>query len=104
MKRASLETLAPLLAELRDNPALEEIRLAEFLLDGQPFLHFHEDDDGVTADVLLTKRRVSLPVSTAGQQAELLDQVYQALSVLESRELDRRRRRRMRTADEDQRA
>ncbi|HEY7598514.1 MAG TPA: hypothetical protein VH741_01205 [Candidatus Limnocylindrales bacterium] len=84
--------LAPLLDDLRSNPALEEIRPAEFLLDGRPFLHFHEGVHGVTADVLLAKRRVSMPATSASEQAELLDQVYEALAAIDSRARDRLRR------------
>ena len=92
MKQATLESLAPLLAELRANPALDEVRPAEFLLDGRPFLHFHEDERGVTADVLLAGGRVSMPVRSAAEQAELLDRIYDKLEAIETREIDRRRR------------
>jgi hypothetical protein len=94
LRQQTLEALAPLLSVLRANPALEEIRPAEFLLAGRAFVHFHEDERGVTADVLLAKRRVSLSVGTASEQEELLAQVEEALAVIEMRESDRRRRQR----------
>jgi hypothetical protein len=73
MRQSSLKRIAPLLAVLRANPALHEIRPTEFLLDGKRFLHFHDEADGVVADVLLTKGRVSMPVASTSDQAELLN-------------------------------
>jgi len=96
MKQETLELLAPLLAELRANAALREIRPAAFELDGREFLHFHEDERGVTADVRLTRRRVSLAVSSVSDLAELLGQIQECLAAVESRELDRRQRARHR--------
>ena len=80
MKAQTLERLAPLLAVLRASPALAEVRPAAFHLDGRDFLHFHDEADGLFADVRLTKGRVRLPVETRAEQAELLDRIEAQLS------------------------
>ncbi len=84
MKDATLETLAPLLAALRGYSVLNEIRPAAFYLKGRDFIHFHEAPQCVFADVLLSKGRVQMPVSTDSEQAELLDRIDLQLSSLES--------------------
>ena len=94
MKQATLDALAPLLDVLRAHPALVEARATEFELDGREFLHFHEHVGGVVADVRLTEGRVSLPVTTEGEQAELLERIDESLSSLEDRARDRHRRNR----------
>ena len=93
MKRATLDRIAPLLDVLRAHPALSEVRPTEFELDGREFLHFHDDQGGVVADVRLAEGRVSMPVSSSAEQAELLERIEHNLESLESRARDRRRRR-----------
>jgi len=92
VKETTIEQLAPLLRTLRANSALREIRPAVFHLDGRDFLHFHEEDAGIVADVRLTTRFVRMPVSSETDQGELLEQIDEHLDALESRELDRQRR------------
>jgi len=65
-----------------------------FHLNGRPFLHFHEEPEGIFADVLLVKGRVHLPVSTESEQSELLEQIDHALSSLDSRVRDQERQNR----------
>ena len=96
MKQATLDRIAPLLEELRAHPALSEARPAEFHVDGREFLHFHDDPDGVVADVLLTEGRMSMRVTSVAEQAELLDRIDHSLESLDARALDRRRRGRRR--------
>lgn len=47
----ALDTLAPLLAELRAAPGLVEKGRGVFYRKGRAFLHFHEDPKGLFADV-----------------------------------------------------
>lgn len=101
MKAQTLERLAPLLAVLRASPALAEVRPAAFHLDGRDFLHFHDEADGLFADVRLTKGRVRLPVrlpvrlsvETRAEQAELLDRIEAQLSSLDTHVRAARRQR-----------
>lgn len=56
MRHASqqaLDELAPLLAELRLMPALAEKRPGVFYLKSKAVLHFHEDAEGLFADLRL---------------------------------------------------
>jgi hypothetical protein len=96
MRQASLDQIAPLLDVLRANPALEEVAPMMFHLDGRDFVHFHDYPDGVAADVRLARRVVRMRVASAAEQAELLEQIDECLSRLESRVRDRERRRRRR--------
>lgn len=92
MKESTQAILAPLLEVLRSNPALREARPAKFYLDGKDFVHFHGEDEGVVADVLLTSGRVHMPVATPAEQAALLERIDDRLESLDTRARDRRRR------------
>lgn len=94
MKDSTLETLAPLLRVLRGNPILEEVRPTAFHLDAQDFIHFHEEPEGLFADVRLSKGRVRMPVSTRSEQAELLERIESKLPSLESHSRGKRQRKR----------
>jgi len=83
VKEDTRELLAPLLSVLRGYSRLEEVAECEFFLHGRDFIHFHETDDGVIADVLLAKGRVSMAVSTSQQQADLLGRIESQLESLE---------------------
>jgi len=93
MKQSTIELISPLLSALRAYSVLDEIRIAAFHLNGRDFIHFHETDDGVIADVLLDRGRVSMSVSNASDQAELLERIESRLSSLESHDGHRRDRR-----------
>ena len=75
LKASTLHSLHPLLDVLRAHPALREVRPAEFALDDKDFVHFHEDSDGVFADVRLKEGRVHMPVSSPAQQGEFLERI-----------------------------
>ena len=79
--RASLERLAPLLAELRAIAGLIERTPGSFYRRSAAFLHFHEDPTGLFADVKLNLAGFErLPVNTSAEQAALLRAVRRALS------------------------
>lgn len=100
MKKDSKELIAPLLGALRSYSRLQEVRDCEFFLDGRDFIHFHETNDGVIADVLLSKGRVSMAVSSAQDQAELMDRIESRLESIEAHtRLRGRNRKRERTRD-----
>src|SRR5216117_3824856 len=92
MKSETLERLQPLLNLLRDHPALREVRPAEFHLEGRDFLHFHEQPEGLVADVRLNTGRVSMPVTSPAQQAELFERIGNILDSLEVHTRDRKLR------------
>ncbi len=91
MKTATLERLAPLLNLLRAHPALREVRPAAFHLNGRDFVHFHDELEGIFADVRLSKGRVHMRVSSPAEQAELLERIEDILASLEERVRGRER-------------
>lgn len=90
---ATFARIAPLLESLRARPALREKRPGVFYLRSRAFLHFHDDESGVFADVRLAGEFVRLPVSSASEQSDLLEQIDDCLSTIESRSTGRRRAR-----------
>jgi hypothetical protein len=73
----ALERLEPLLASLREVPALREKSSGVFYLGSKAFLHFHEDPSGLYADVRLIAGQdfIRKPVNTRVEQDWLLRQV-----------------------------
>jgi hypothetical protein len=92
MRHTTLDCIAPLLEALRAHPALRETRPTVFQLNGRDFLHFHDEPEGVFADVRLTKSFVRAPVSSHSEQMELLERIDHSLSSLDTRVRDRQRR------------
>jgi hypothetical protein len=84
MKSTTLECIEPLLAVLREYSAFSEVRPTAFHLNGRDFIHFHEEPEGIFADVRLSKSRIRMPVSTQQQQAELLERIEDTLLSLQS--------------------
>ncbi len=90
---ATLARISPLLAELRARSVLRESRPGVFYLNSRAFLHFHDDPDGIFADVRLATEFVRLPVTSGSQQADLLERIDDCLSAIESRDTGKSRRR-----------
>jgi hypothetical protein len=93
---AALARISSLLQELRARTALREERPGVFSLRSRAFLHFHDDPSGVFADVRFANAFVRLPVTSASEQADLLERIDDCLSSVESRLDERRRKRRRR--------
>jgi hypothetical protein len=92
MKRTTIDRIAPLLKMLRAYPALREVRPSAFHLNGRDFLHFHDEPEGIFADVRLTTGFVRMPVSSRSEQWELLERIDHTLSSLDAHVRDRQRR------------
>ena len=86
MKTTTLECIAPLLAILREHPVLREVAPTVFHLHGRDFIHFHEEPDGIFADVRLATAQIRMSVSTQADRAELLERIEGTLSSLASHE------------------
>jgi hypothetical protein len=70
---ATFARIPALLEELRQRPQLAERRPGTFYLKSKAFLHFHDDPDGVFADVKLDGVEFTrLPVTTRAEQRALL--------------------------------
>jgi hypothetical protein len=79
---AALETLEPLLAQLRGIEGLVEKNRGTFYRKSRALLHFHEDPTGMYADVRLEPDGdfTRLRVTTAAEQKRLLREVRSVLS------------------------
>lgn len=78
MKHASdnaLDCLGSLLEDLRKLPSLKEKRRGIFYRKSIAFLHFHEDLEGLYADVRAGSEWERFPVATKSQQRALLSRV-----------------------------
>ena len=69
---AALARLESLLAELRRRSELVERRPGVFYRRGRAFLHFHEDPQGLFADLRIAENWERLPVHDPTDQAVLL--------------------------------
>ena len=71
----ALEALLPLLRQLREIKGLKEVKPGIFYLRGAAFLHFHDEQSSVSAD--LKKPGGSgfdrYPIATPPQQRKLVD-------------------------------
>jgi hypothetical protein len=84
MKHASestLQELSSLLERLRSFNELVEKRPGVFYRKSKAFLHFHEDPEGIFADVRLEVESpfIRLPVTTDVQQLALITKIGHAL-------------------------
>jgi hypothetical protein len=77
---------------LREHPVLREVRPTVFHVDGRDFIHFHEEPDGIFADVRLATGQIRMPASTQADQAELLERIEGTLASLASNAGRRRAR------------
>ena len=78
---ASLAQLTPLLERIRALGHLTERKPGIFYLRSSAFLHFHEDPQGLFADVKLDgKTFARFAVDSAAQREELLSSVQRALT------------------------
>jgi hypothetical protein len=70
----ALKRLLPLIRQLREVKGLREMKPGIFYLKGSAFLHFHEADGALFADLKGSRGRFDrYPVDTAVGQRKLLD-------------------------------
>jgi len=70
--KASLDSITGLLSDVGSRPELTEKKPGIFYRKSKAFLHFHEDPDGLFADVKTARGFERLPVNTPEQREELL--------------------------------
>ncbi len=75
----ALDRLAPLLAELRTLPGLVEKRRGVFYRKSSAFVHFHEDESGLYADVRLADAFERRRVETSRERSALLAEIRSVL-------------------------
>lgn len=78
----ALDTLEPLLKEVRRGPGLIERKRGIFYRKSKAFLHFHEDAAGMFADVKLLSDGdyARLRISTAAERKAFLTALKKALA------------------------
>ena len=84
MGQETVEALARLLNFLRSYEILSEVKPINFHLDGKGFIHFHDEPDGLWADIFLSKGRLRMPVNTASEQAGVIGSIEPTLESMES--------------------
>jgi hypothetical protein len=72
---SALDSLEPLLSELRSLPSLTERKRGIFYRKSAAFLHFHEDPAGLFADLRDASGWLRLPANTAAERRELLRRI-----------------------------
>ena len=84
----TLDALESVLEKLRQHPSLAERKRGTFYLRSRAFLHFHEDLQGVFADVRIDADGFTrLPVRTPAEQQRLITKVSERLeSAVSARE------------------
>jgi hypothetical protein len=83
VRHATPETvgsLEPLLAELRQLPGLKERKPGNFQRGSGAFLHFHEDPEGVFADLRVAGDWELVPVSRPAERRAFVRRVRQVLA------------------------
>jgi hypothetical protein len=68
----ALDTIEPLLAEIRTVPGLVEKTRGVFYRKSQAFLHFHEDPSGIHADIRTGDEFERFRAETASEREALL--------------------------------
>jgi hypothetical protein len=76
---AALDRLEPLLTSLRAMPALREKSRGAFYRGSRAFVHFHEDESGLFADVRFGDDFERIDVTTAAKQQSLVRRIRQTL-------------------------
>ncbi|MGB5948001.1 MAG: hypothetical protein WBG82_01660 [Parvibaculum sp.] len=76
---AALDHLEPLLVSLRQIEGLSERSRGVFYRKGRAFLHFHEDPEGLFADMRAEGDFVRHRVSTVAEQKRFLAAVKKSL-------------------------
>jgi hypothetical protein len=75
----ALESLAGLLARIRQQPVLAERRPGVFYLKSRAYLHFHEDPAGLFADLRQGAEWERFRVVTTAEQGALLSRLAKGL-------------------------
>jgi hypothetical protein len=76
----SLERLSELLIALRCEPKLSEKGSGKFYAKNRAFIHFHEDPNGLFADVRFGAEFERVSVDSQAEQRKLLDAIRKHLS------------------------
>lgn len=76
---AALDSIEDVLAAVRQYPQLREPRRGTFYLRSSGFLHFHEDPEGMFADIKEGGEFVRYGINTATEKKRLLASVRRGM-------------------------
>ncbi len=68
----ALGLIEPFLARVREVPGLTEKKTGVFYCGAKAFLHFHEDEAGMFADVSLPTGWVRVPINSEADENSLI--------------------------------
>ncbi len=77
---AALDTIEPLLAELRRMEGLRERNRGVFYRNSSAFIHFHEDPAGIFADLRANSGWTRVPVNSSSDRRRLIRAAREILS------------------------
>ena len=84
MRQQTIEALSILLNFLKSYEILNEVKPTNFHLNGKGFIHFHDEPDGLWADIFLSKGRLRMPVNIDAEQENVIGTIEPTLESLES--------------------
>jgi hypothetical protein len=76
----TLDELDDLLAEVRQHPELRERKRGAFYRGSSGFLHFHEDQAGIFADLKINNQFERFRVTTPAERRSLIGRIRALLS------------------------
>lgn len=79
---ATLNTLSPLLEQIRQVAVLRERTPGAFYLKSSGFLHFHEDPAGIFADLKVAGKFERFPVTTSAEQQTFIEKFHTVIKQL----------------------
>jgi hypothetical protein len=77
---AALDSIQPVLLELRQLEGIREKKPGLFYRKSSAFIHFHEDPAGIFADVSRDREWLRLPVNTASERRQFVRLVKETLA------------------------
>jgi hypothetical protein len=77
---AALDSIQPVLLELRQLEGIRERKPGIFYRNSSAFIHFHEDPAGIFADVSRDGEWLRLPVTTASERRQFVRLVNEVLA------------------------
>jgi hypothetical protein len=77
---AALDSIQPVLLELRQLEGIREKKPGLFYRKSSAFIHFHEDPAGIFADVSRDREWLRLPVNTASERRQFVRLVTEMLA------------------------
>jgi len=81
---ATLESLGPLLKQIRQANLLRERKPGAFYLKSSGFLHFHEDSAGIFADLKIDGKFERFPVTTLAEQQMFIAKFRELMNSLKN--------------------